>query len=140
MKFEKKQANTKQEIPTASMPDIIFMLLFFFMVTTTLRDTTLLVKFVLPKAEAIEKIDKKRFVSYIFVGQDERIQIDDAIVDLQKIEKIMAQRRIDIPQLIVSLRVDKEQKMGIITDIQQKLRNADALRVNYSAKPKEKQL
>ncbi|MBN8705724.1 MAG: biopolymer transporter ExbD [Bacteroidetes bacterium] len=140
MKFEKKQANTKQEIPTASMPDIIFMLLFFFMVTTTLRDTTLLVKFVLPKAEAIEKIDKKRFVSYIFVGNDERIQIDDAIVDLQKIEKIMAQRRIDIPQLIVSLRVDRDQKMGIITDIQQKLRNADALRVNYSAKPKEKQL
>jgi len=140
MKFEKKQANTKQEIPTASMPDIIFMLLFFFVVTTTLRDTTLLVKFVLPKAEAIEKIDKKRFVSYIFVGNDERIQIDDAIVDLQKIEKIMAQRRIDIPQLIVSLRVDRDQKMGIITDIQQKLRNADALRVNYSAKPKEKQL
>lgn len=140
MKFEKKQANTKQEIPTASMPDIIFMLLFFFMVTTTLRDTTLLVKFVLPKAEAIEKIDKKRFVSYVFVGQDERIQIDDAIVDLPKIEKIMAQRRIDIPQLIVSLRVDRDQKMGIITDIQQKLRDADALRVNYSAKPKEKQL
>ncbi|MCA0445204.1 MAG: biopolymer transporter ExbD [Bacteroidetes bacterium] len=140
MKFEKKQANTKQEIPTASMPDIIFMLLFFFMVTTTLRDTTLLVKFVLPKAEAIEKIDKKRFVSYIFVGQDERIQIDDAIVDLPKIEKIMAERRIKIPQLIVSLRVDRDQKMGIITDIQQKLRNADALRVNYSAKPKEKQL
>ncbi len=36
MKFEKRRANTKQEIPTASMPDIVFMLLLFFMVTTTL--------------------------------------------------------------------------------------------------------
>ncbi len=140
MKFEKKQANTKQEIPTASMPDIIFMLLFFFMVTTTLRDTTLLVKFVLPQAEAIEKIDKKRFVSYIFVGTDERIQIDDAIVDMDKIVPIMSEKRSDIPQLIVSLRVDRDQKMGIITDIQQKLRDADALRLNYSAKPKPKEM
>ena len=38
MTFEKKRASTKQEIPTSSMPDIIFMLLLFFMVTTTLRE------------------------------------------------------------------------------------------------------
>ena len=31
MQFEKRRANTKTEIPTSSMPDIIFMLLMFFM-------------------------------------------------------------------------------------------------------------
>lgn len=136
MQFKKKTANVKQEIPTASMPDIIFMLLFFFMVTTTLRDTTLLVKFTLPQAKAIEKIDKKRLVSYVFVGNDERIQIDDSIVDLPQVTSIMAQKRRDIPQLIVSIRADQDGKMGRIMDIQQKLREADALRINYSAKPK----
>lgn len=136
MKFKKKNANVTQEIPTASMPDIIFMLLFFFMVTTTLRDTTLLVKFTLPQAKAIEKIDKKRLVAYIFVGNDERIQIDDAIVDLPQVTPIMAQKRRDIPQLIVSIRADRDGKMGRIVDIQQKLRDADALRINYSSKPK----
>ena len=58
MKFEKKRSSTKQEIPTASMPDIIFMLLLFFMVTTTLREVEVLVNFTLPEAEAIEKIEK----------------------------------------------------------------------------------
>ncbi|NUQ80303.1 MAG: biopolymer transporter ExbD [Bacteroidetes bacterium] len=138
MKFQKKSANVKQEIPTASMPDIIFMLLFFFMVTTTLRDTTLLVQFVLPNAKAIEKIDKKRFVSYIFVGNNDQIQVDDAIVDdLDVLVPVFSEKRRAIPQLIVSLRVDKEQKMGIVTDIQQRLRDADALRINYSAKPED---
>ena len=34
-KFGKK-SNTSQDIPTAALPDIIFMLLFFFMVTTVM--------------------------------------------------------------------------------------------------------
>ena len=38
MKFDKKRSNAKQEIPTSSMPDIIFMLLLFFMVATTLKE------------------------------------------------------------------------------------------------------
>ena len=41
-KFGKK-SNTSQDIPTAALPDIIFMLLFFFMVTTVMRETDILV-------------------------------------------------------------------------------------------------
>ena len=37
MKFSKK-TQISSEIPTASMPDIIFMLLVFFMVTTVLKE------------------------------------------------------------------------------------------------------
>ena len=59
MQFEKKRANTKEEIPTASMPDIIFMLLLFFMVTTTMREVEVLVDYRLPDAEALEKIENK---------------------------------------------------------------------------------
>ncbi len=39
MTFNKKRSNAKQEIPTSSMPDIIFMLLLFFMVATTLKES-----------------------------------------------------------------------------------------------------
>ena len=63
MKFNKKRANTKQEIPTSSMPDIIFMLLLFFMDATTLKEFDVMVKYKLPEAEAIEKIENKRLVS-----------------------------------------------------------------------------
>lgn len=136
MKFEKKRSETKQEIPTSSMPDIIFMLLLFFMVATTLREQEIFVKFVLPEAKAVEKIENKRLVSYIWVGDNERIQIDDNIVQLDQIQKIMYDKRVQLPNVIVSLRVDKNSRMGLVTDIQQSLRKADARRINYSARAK----
>ena len=133
MKFEKKRASTKQEIPTASMPDIIFMLLLFFMVTTTLREVEVLVDFTLPEAVAIEKIENKRLISYIWVGKDKRVQINDSIVKLEDIQDIMYAKRQALPNVIVSLRVDKTTDMGFVTDIQQQLRKAYCLRINYSA-------
>lgn len=132
-KFKKKQASTKQSIPTASLPDIIFMLLIFFMVTTVLREYDIKVSYTLPSAKQIEKIDNKRIVSYIWVGRDGRVQIDDNIVLIPEIQNIAAKKRRDVPQVIMSLRIDEGSRMGIVTDIQQQLRKGDALRINYSA-------
>ncbi|MCH8566617.1 MAG: biopolymer transporter ExbD [Balneolales bacterium] len=144
--FKKKQASTSQEIPTTSMPDIIFILLIFFMVVTVLREVELLVRQDLTSAENIERIEEKRLVSYIYVGPqmlagggfgDTRVQVDDALVppdDFRGIQNVMRQRRTDEPRLIVSLRVDYESEMGIVSDIKQQLRLADALRINYSTR------
>jgi biopolymer transport protein ExbD len=133
MEFKTKRAAVKQEIPTTSMPDIVFMLLMFFMVVTTLREVDLLVQFKLPEAKAIEKIENKRLVSYIWVGKDGRIQINDSIVKLNEVQSIMYDKRQSLPNVIVSLRIDKGSDMGIVTDIQQELRKAYCLRINYSA-------
>ncbi len=132
-KFKKKQASTKQSIPTASLPDIIFMLLIFFMVSTVLREFDVKVSYTLPSATQIEKIDNKRLVSYIWVGRDGRVQIDDNLVLIPEIQSIAARKRQQIPNVIMSLRIDEGSKMGIVTDIQQQLRKGDALRINYSA-------
>lgn len=35
---------------------------------------------------------------------------------------------------IVSLKVDKNTKMGIVSDVKQELRKANALKINYSAR------
>ncbi len=133
MKFEKKRASSKTEIPTSSMPDIIFMLLLFFMVTTTMREVELLVDYKLPDAEALEKIENKRLVSYIWVGKSGKIQINDSIVQIDDIQVIMYGKRQALPSVIVSLRVDVGGPMGLVTDIQQELRKAYCLRINYSA-------
>lgn len=133
MKFAKKRSNSKQEIPTASMPDIIFMLLLFFMVATTLREVDVYVKFKLPEAEAIEKIENKRLISYIWVGQSGKIQLNDNIIEIEDIQDIMYKKRVELPNVIVSLRIDKGSDMGIVNDIQQALRKADSRRINYSA-------
>lgn len=133
MKFNKKRAGVKQEIPTASMPDIVFMLLLFFMVTTTLREVDVLVDFKLPDAVAVEKIENKRLISYLWVGKDGRMQINDAIVMLKEVQPIMYGKRQMLPNVIVSLRIDRGIDMGVVTDIQQELRKAYCLRINYSA-------
>lgn len=139
--FAKKSSGTKQEIPTASMPDIIFMLLIFFMVTTVLRETELLVNVSIPQAEAIEKIDQKRLIQYVYIGPeklengvgDPAVQIDDAIVrDLPQIRQAMYRALREEPRTIVSMRVDREVETGLLYDVQQELREAEALRVNYS--------
>ena len=54
MKLNRK-VNISSDIPTASMPDIIFMLLIFFMVTTVLREYSGL-DVELPKAKRIQKL------------------------------------------------------------------------------------
>lgn len=126
MKFEKKRAQSKANIPTASMSDIVFILLLFFMVTTTLREQEVFVKYSLPEAEAVQKIENKRLISYIWVGQDKRIQINDRIVKLEEVQEIMYNKRQSLPNVIVSMRIDKNSDMGTVTDIQQELRKADA--------------
>ncbi len=133
MKFQKKRASTNQNIPMASLPDIVFMLLLFFMVTTTLREVDVLVDFRLPEAAAIEKIENKRLISYIWVGKDNRIQINDSIVRVEDVQSIMYAKRQELPNIIVSLRIDRGTDMGLVTDIQQELRKAYCLRINYSS-------
>lgn len=142
--FKKKTASTKQEIPTASLPDIIFMLLIFFMVTTVLRETTVQVRTTLPQAEALTKIEQKRLVTFVYVGPrkldnnrlgDTAVQIDDALIeDMTNVRTIMYRKLVEEPRLIVSLRVDETSQMGIVTDVQQELREAGTLRINYSSK------
>ncbi len=141
-KFQKKQAGTKQQVPTAAMPDIIFMLLIFFMVVTVLREVELQVRVDFTRADNIEKIEQKRLVSYIYIGPeilgggqfgDTRVQIDDALVDdIFAIRRMMYDKLMEEPRLIVSLRVDQKSEMGIVSDVQQELREAGTLRINYS--------
>jgi biopolymer transport protein ExbD len=142
--FQKKQAKTSQSVPTSAMPDVVFMLLIFFMVTTVLREVELKVQIDYAEAENIEKIEQKRLVSYVYIGPERmsgnqvgetRVQIDDALVDdLPAIRNIMYDKLVEQPRLIVSLRVDADSEFGIVTDVQQELRHAGTLRINYSTR------
>lgn len=131
----KRKTALKFSIPTASMPDIIFQLLIFFMVTTVLRVYTGL-QVTLPEAKKIEKLESKRNVSTIWIDRKNRIVIDDVTVKYDKLSElrnIAYQKLVANPRLIMSLRVDKDADMGVVIDVQQELRKANTLRINYSA-------
>jgi len=132
MKVNRK-TKLETEIPTASMPDIIFMLLIFFMVTTVLREYSGL-PISLPKAKRIEKLSSKRHTSHIWVSKDGLISIEDKLYASDGIRHVMYEKRIADPQLVISLKADERAKMGLISAIHGELRKADALKLNYSSK------
>ena len=145
-KFGKK-SNTSQNIPTAALPDIIFMLLFFFMVTTVLRETDILVKQQLPRAVQLTKLERKSLVSYIYIGEpkqinlygkEPKIQVNDVFVEVSDIVQFVNQEKDKLneaerDQITMSMKVDVESKMGIVSDVQQELRDANARKVLYSS-------
>ena len=145
--FNKKKSREVPEMNTSSLPDLIFSILFFFMIVTTMREVTLKVKFTVPQGTELEKLEKKSAVSFIYVGpptdqlraqmgSGTRIQLNDRYAEPQEIMDFVAAERkgmMDQRQQIMSIKADKETKMGIITDIKEVLRKSYALRINYSA-------
>lgn len=130
-----KKSKLKIGVPTSSMPDIIFQLLIFFMVTTVLREYSGL-QVDLPDAKMIQKLESKRNVSTIWIDRQNRVVIDDVTVkagQLNELRTIAYQKLVENPRLVISLRIDKEADMGIVIDVQQELRQANTLRVNYSS-------
>ena len=71
-------------------------------------------------------------------GSGTQIQLNDKFASLFEVQDYVFQEReamkeIDKPFMKVSLKVDRDTRMGIVTDIKQELRKAWALNINYSA-------
>ena len=151
-KFRKDSKKDTPGISTASLPDIVFMLLFFFMVTTVMRETTIMVQQSLPQATEIQKLEKKSLVSYIYIGSPvermqgtygtkARIQLNDAFATVDDIPQYITAERTardekEVPFMTASIKADQNTKMGIVTDVKQELRKANALKINYSTRKK----
>jgi biopolymer transport protein ExbD len=123
------------DIPTASLPDIVFLLLIFFLVTTTFKEFKG-IPVHLPSGNNVEKLPGKRNVVYIFIDEKNRIMIDDRFVEKEAVADFLTARRINPtqPLKIVSLQIDKKAKMSIVNYIHNELRAAKALTVNYSVR------
>jgi len=147
-KFKKKKSGGTPAISTASLPDIVFMLLFFFMTATTMKDSDLKIENTLPKANQTAKLHKKQYVMYIYagkpserysasLGKSDRIQLADKMASPADIKNFVILEREsrnseDEKYLTASLKIDKNVKMGLVSDIKLELRKIDQLKVNYT--------
>jgi len=144
-KFRKK-TKVKQDIPTSSMPDVVFMLLFFFMVTTELRKTAVDVMQRIPQATQLRKLQRKSLVTNLYIGEpkkseqlgtEPKIQAEDVFIEPRDIILWVNRQKDQLPenereQLTVALKVDAEAKRGIIADVETELRKANARKILYS--------
>ncbi|MBO4581698.1 MAG: biopolymer transporter ExbD [Bacteroidales bacterium] len=154
-RFRKDAKKSVPELNMGSMSDIIFMFLFFFMVITTMRESTLFVKTNVPPATAVQKLDKKSLVANINIGspntpelrkklgQEPRIQLNDQFAEVSDIVEFVEtekQSRDEAERNMMtwSLKVDRDVRMGIVTDVKQELRKASAFKVNYSTSKQAK--
>lgn len=149
-KFRKDSGKEVPAINTSALPDIVFMLLFFFMVSTTMKEVDTKVSNKLPSASEVKKLEKKSLVSYIYVGEpkeqfrklygtEPRIQLNDQFANVGDIPDYIETERQqrdekEVPLMTTSLKVDKDTKMGIVSDIKQELRRVSALKINYSTR------
>lgn len=137
-------------INTASLPDIVFMLLFFFMVTTVVKESVKNVNVTLPEVTQAKKLEDKSLVSHIYIGTparayqekygtEPRIQLNDQFKDVNDIRDFIFSERqnlgeADQAKMTVSLKIDNNVQMGVVTDVKISLREAGALKINYAAK------
>ena len=142
----KKKSNAKQDIPTSALPDIIFMLLFFFMVTTVLRETTINVKQRIPDATQLRKLQRKSLVSYLYIGEpkktgqwgkEPRIQANDVFIEPKDVVLWVTREKdklseVERDQITIALKVDKEAKRGLVSDVELQLRKANARKLLYT--------
>ncbi|HUW92170.1 MAG TPA: biopolymer transporter ExbD [Bacteroidales bacterium] len=147
-RFVKTGKKSVGAISTASLPDIVFMLLFFFMAVTTMREVDVMVTVRIPEATEGKVLEKKSLASYIYIGEpyenlqavygtEPKIQLNDSFKEINDIQDFIAQEReqlneADKTKMLVVLKIDRDTRMGIVTDVKQALRRASALKIMYA--------
>jgi biopolymer transport protein ExbD len=148
--------DAKRELPamgTGSMADIVFMFLFFFMVISNMRETDVKVKFTMPSASEIQKLEKKSLVATIYIGAPKHknentlppgkisVQLNDQTVKQENLAKDVrdfiagekeSRNEEDKQKLTFSIKADKDVQMRYINMIKAELRTNNALKINYA--------
>lgn len=153
-RFTKDGSREVPELNTMSLPDLIFAFLFFIMMVTSIREVTMMVQVQLPAATELTKMEKKSLATYIYMGEplkqyqakygvEAAIQLNDKFATTNDIFDYIAQEKssmseADAQYMTTILKIDKDAKMGLITEVKQKLREADARKICYSARRAQK--
>ena len=149
MSMFKRKDHSVPGLNTASLPDLIFTVLFFFMIVTHMKENQMKVKYQVPQGTKLERLAKKSTVSHIYIGKpykgggDNAVQVNDKIVDAADVEDFIAAERKrmapdDAKNMTVSIKADKKADMGVVSDVKQSLRRANALKILYSGKKSTK--
>lgn len=144
MKAFKKNREV-QELSTASLPDIVFMLLFFFMVTTVMRQEEPQLNVQKPMAQNTEEIEQQELCATLWIGNRPNsstpsISLDNEWIQIADVGGLISEKKASLPEglqskFITIIKADREMPMETIALIKQELREVNALKIQYSALP-----
>ncbi len=117
-----KRGTVNEEIPTASMADIAFLLIVYFMVTTTFAATRGL-DFSLPQDEDTPLIDKEESV-LIEIQPGGVLMVDNRPMQLSEVLDYLKPKLERNPMKPVIIRPDETAEYGYMVDVFDELRQA----------------
>ena len=129
MLVEKKKSR-KSDIPMASLADIAFLLLIFFLVTTTI-DVDRGIGLSLPAKGEETEVRTKNITNLLINSQGE-ILLDNEIIAINEIARRIEQKIQENPNLIVSVKTDRETKYDVFVQVLDELKVANATRISIA--------
>lgn len=125
-----KRKKEPAEIPTSSLADIAFLLLVFFLVTTTI-DMDKGLTLVLP-APGEEKEIPKENISNLLINAAGMVMMDEVPLTISEIRKIAKTKMAENPNLIFSVKADRETKYQDFVSVLDQLKMANATRISIA--------
>ena len=129
---KRKRGNT--EIPMASLPDIVFLLLIFFLVTTAI-DAEKGLDLVLPEMNVETKVPPEN-ICKININPSGAVAIDLETVEIRDISRIVKEKILENPNLIISIKTARQTKYDVYIDVLDRLKKAEAKKISI-AEPDE---
>ncbi|HFE52417.1 MAG TPA: biopolymer transporter ExbD [Bacteroidetes bacterium] len=130
MLLGKRKKERSVEIPTASLADISFLILTFFLLTTTINIDKGL-GLTLP-AKGEQKKVRKENVTNLLINARGQVLLDGQMVDIGQIKQIIRQKLAERPQLIVSVKTDRNTKYEVYIKVLDQLKQAGATRISIA--------
>jgi len=129
MLVEKKKSRNS-DIPMASLADIAFLLLIFFLVTTTI-DVDRGIGLSLPAKGEETEVRTKNITNLLINAQGE-ILLDNEVIAINEIALRIEQKIQENPNLIVSVKTDRETKYDVFVQALDELKVANATRISIA--------
>ena len=119
-----------QEIPSASMADIAFLLLVFFLVTTTISMDKG-IGLVLPAIGEEKEINPKN-ITNVLVNATGQVLLDEELVPLNQLRSRISSQLAQNDKLIVSVKTHPQTRHQIYVDVLDQLKQAGATRISIA--------
>ena len=135
MALLKRKSKVSDEIPTASMADIAFLLLIFFLTTTVFEEEKGL-PIVLPEASAEEVQVSQKNIIHFLINEDGSVVIRrgestaEQVVAYSEIEGIMRQEIANNPEIIAAVKTAPNAPYRHMINVLDELQSAAAQRIS----------
>jgi len=133
----KRRIRGEDDIPTGSLPDIVFMLLIFFLVTTTI-DMDKGIPMLLPDRGGQFKVNPEN-ISNVLINAQGQILIDDEPAEIHQVRDIITSkvqsRGMDNdgkPKLIVSIKTERSTSYDNYINVLDEIKRSGATKISIA--------